>query len=866
MTAQWVEPRSPMLNMENKNRPENEVSTTRSCLHCSEPVLYTIQRNQKEHGFCCLGCEQVYFYLKSNDLGDYYSLSQKFQHKIPSQRDLVHTVRNPHLSSALEQYLESLSGNEVQVYIANMVCGACIWIIEQSIKRQSLVSSFDANLEHKLLTIQVKDQADLKSVARQIVSDLKAMGFDPRTPLNSSSIQGISQRDMYAIGVTAVAFANVMIFATSSYLAQVSRETPAILTYMHYWSALLALIALVIGGASIYQRAFASLKLRTIHADLGIALSLSVTMLYSVYNLFFGDQSLLFFDSITGLVFFLAVSRTLSSFVIQQMDRSAFEKMATDVVGSYATFASSEEIITVMPGQLIPCDGTIINPEGAEIVDQHLTGEPASHKLNQGDFVASGSINASETFSLKRLERNSNDWIEKIRKDFRTNDKSSNMESEIVVRFGKIFFWTAITLALFGYSYWFQDSPITATHVALSILIVACPCGIASAVPLMNALTIKSLQSKGILVMNPHILLKLKDIKHIVFDKTGTLTDGTFKVKSTKPIVSSNSDQIAFACLNQGLSSKTFHPVSRAIATWSMQFRRDDVVIHRFEQLPGLGVALVAEANGFEFRVHLGKWAFVNTLWNDYPSLTDAHRLDLGESADQQVASFEKDEASMDSPTSYAYFGYICMSKKSPSLDAPSIGIWGYELEDQIRSDSHVVSTLQNHWGRSVHLLTGDKRHSALSVGQAIGINTQNTHWEKTPAGKSSFVQNLSKDQKTVMMVGDGLNDSGAVLNSNIGVSLGRADASTIKNASIVLMNQNLESLNTLFLYDRSYRKGLALILALTISYNSAAALLALTNQIHPFFAALIMPVASITSLGISVLLIRRLHWKSSTF
>lgn len=757
-----------------------EIST--SCLHCLQPTL-------KNETFCCSGCELVYGILNQQGLGDYY------QHR--DQIDLLRApspAQTPGADSL--DWAQSLTERELNFYLEGVHCSACVWLIEQLPTRLAGVEEAHLNLGTQLLNLKLTPNGDLKA-ALQL---LQQWGYRPRFIRQALEQESHARQEHFwslcRLGVAAFGSGNLMILSVALY-AGLSGE---MVTYFEYLSLLLALPVLTFSAWPFYRQAILQLRYRQrISVDLPIAISLWLGTLGSCYSLVTGQHEL-YLDSLSMLVFLLLLSRYTLHRTQQALVRhdlfhylyqpQSLERLSGDLFVA-VPFDQIEvgDCVRLASGERIPLDAEVL--KGESWVDQAiLTGESQALPVSPGSFVFAGSINQDQPLTVRVSAVGAQTRLAKIIEQARNYQQDKSRLLSITDRLAR-YFVSGILLTALGLAIVFWATPTLAISRVLALVIVACPCALALATPLMIQISLKTALAKGFFVQNAESFERLQKVNAVVFDKTGTLTEGRFQVLKTEGL-DKPAKQILWA-----LESESPHPIARTLRHYLLNSGPLAVAeVTELQPLPGGGVSGIFE--GLQWRV-------------------------------QPRALFER---LPEGPLAQVCLDLYCQDRLQAS-------IW---LGDSLKAEAAETVSALRKAGLQIYLLSGDQQDACLQVAQALDIPESQVFYCQSPEAKAQFLE----QHPLAMMVGDGINDLQALSKARVGVSVQGSAEENLQMADVFLAD-SLKALPAFFRHARLTQRLLYTALGFSLTYNLVAVSAAIAGLVSPLVAAIVMPISSLS-------------------
>ncbi|GAA5222386.1 heavy metal translocating P-type ATPase [Membranihabitans marinus] len=774
----------------NNNTPHT-ISKT-ACYHCGEPCNNT-EIQLDELSFCCHGCKTVYQILADNNLTSFYDQfpGQAVQAKQNTNYDFLK-------NTAIARQLIDFQTDNIATIILELPqihCSACIWILERLFRFDDGILSSKVNYLKKECTIVFDiNKIDLFSLANL----LQQIGYGPEFNLNNSKEEKkrFSKSNNYKIGLAGFCFGNIMLLSFPEYMS--SPHQPMFTTF-GYLKILLALPVLLYAGKDYLLAAKQFLLKRNIGIDLPIAIGMITLFSRSVFEILSGIGEG-YLDSFAGFVFLLLIGKwfqekTYSNIAFDRDYTSFFpisvlRKEADGWDFTAIDQLKSGDIIRVRNEEILPCDSKLLAGNG-RIDYSFVTGESKlqSTTIHQNIFaggkIVGGFVEAEviHPVAQSRLTQLWNDDVFQKSKDIK--------EKSIIDFISKYFVFIIIGIAVIGFFYWLPIDIGMAFNVLTSVLIIACPCVLALSIPFIYGNGIRQLSKWNIFLKNTDTLFRLQEIDNIVFDKTGTLTDHS-KMQVTFSGISlddQTKNQITSLCR---LSA---HPLSQAIVEFLKS--GDEVEVNNFSEFPGQGIQGTMDNNFWR----LGSEKFIL----GHTSQTSISRSYIEFNGDiLGYFSFEqKLKGEMKNIIENLKTSYILGMTSGDPIPHPEIDQWFAKCEKPL--------------------------------------------YNQSPQDKLRHIDNLIQQGYSPMMVGDGLNDSGALKQSNVGVVVNHRQNNFTPAADIVVNDEALILLPQLLEYAQWTRRILYGGFVIAALYNGIGLYFALKGLLSPLFAAVLMPLSSIT-------------------
>jgi Cu2+-exporting ATPase len=620
---------------------------------------------------------------------------------------------------------------------------------------------------------------------------------------------------VWRVSVAGMCMMQVMMYATPSYVTAPGEISPNLIGLLRWASWVLSLPVMVFSCKPFFVNAWRDLKQRQISMDLPVALGMLIAFVVSSLGTFdpeglFGSE--VYFDSLTMFVFFLLTGRWLE---LRMRDKTAgaleavMNRLPDQVVrqvGDQWQRVSIRklvvgDVIEVLPGQAFAGDGVLIAGH-SEVDEALLTGESRPLTRGVGDAVIAGSHNLSGRVLVRITQVGAATRFAQIVNLMESASVTKPQVAVLADRWAKPFLWGVLIAASASAWYGWQQSPAHAVMVAVSVLVVTCPCALSLATPSAMLAAAGALARGGVLVRRLSALQRLTEVDTVIFDKTGTLTRDDFTVSSVHVRDGVSPQQAVF--LASALARQSIHPVSRALVAYARQtMPAQDAVLELqgFEEKSGQGLQARLQRDGQTMDLRLGSAAFCGApaLSSDQlqVSLADAH-------------------------------GWMAT----------------FELNEALREDAAaIVKSLQDK-GLDVRILSGDGVAAVQRVARALHV--ESARGLCTPQDKLQQLQTLQKQGHRVVMVGDGLNDGPVLSGADVSFALGQAVPLAQAQADFVLLGGQLRDLLNAWQHSTLTMKIVRQNLVWALVYNLACIPLALLGMLPAWAAGLGMATSSL--------------------
>ena len=767
------------------------------CFHCGtlcNDQLITIE----EKSFCCFGCKTVYEILSENEMTCYYDFENN-PGAIPSEiKGKYDYLSNESIVSKLVEF-EDDSFQIVTLYIPHIHCSSCIWVLENLQRLNKDVISSQVNFPKK--TIRLHYNSKLTSL-KEIVILLSSIGYEPYISLEDTqgAKKTINRSIYYKLGIAGFAFGNIMFLSFPEYF-EVSEFWLEKYKYVFRWLMLFFSLPVVFYAANDYFiSAYKGLRSKMLNIDVPIALGISVLFIRSCIEVIL-DTGTGFFDSLAGLVFFLLLGKFFQqktyNFLSFERDYKSYFPIAVTRIKNGNE--ENIEIYDVEKGdrllirnqELIPVDGILISQK-TQIDYSFVTGESKPVEKKSGDKVFAGGKQLSGAIEMEVLNSVSQSYLTQLwTNDVFNKERNSSFQS-LTDQVSKYFTTIIISIAILATGFWLYYDASKALSVFTAVLIIACPCAIALAAPFTLGNMLRIFGKHKLYLKNAQVLERISKISKAVFDKTGTITSNHQSEIIYEGEQLTKKQEAAL----KSLLRNSNHPLSRRI--YDEIQGKETISYENFQEYTGKGIQAVVDGN----LMKVGSASFVDSEQNLQNFDTSVH------------ISFNDE-----------YTGK-------------------YTFKSSYRKGvEQVFNSLSSEY--ELAILSGDNEGERKYLQSILPQNT-GFYFNQKPEDKLEFVKNHQKEHQ-VMMVGDGLNDSGALAQSDVGMVISE-DINVFSPACDGILAA--EQFNKIPVFMELAKKSIKVIRAaflLSLVYNIIGLYFAVTGQLSPVIAAILMPVSSIS-------------------
>ncbi len=761
--------------------------------------------------FCCHGCEAVSRAIVGLGLGDYYQLRSAPAPTPSARRESLSGFDDPAFqASFVRAPAEGL--REAQLLIEGLSCAACGWLVEHALARTPGVEAATVNFGARRARVRWKSSTARLST---ILEAIRAVGYTA-WPYEAGRAALVEERErrsaLRRLCVAGLGMMQVMMYAVPGYFAGVGEMTADIEQLMRWSGLALTIPVVAYSAAPFFRGTWRDLRGFRLGMDVPVALGIAVAFIASAWATAAGS-GVVYFDSITMFVFLLLAGRYVELLARARAGR-ALQHLArleprtaerlSDAFGHATETVPTARLmpgdrVLVRSGETVPADGELEGPD-ALVSEAWLTGESRPRARRTGEALVGGSINAGRALVLLVRRVGSETALAAIQRLMERALEHRTPWVAAAQRASGWFVGGVLAAALAAGLAWWHIDPARAVWIAVSVLVVTCPCALALATP--TALTVASgaLARRNFIVTRAGAIERLATATDFVFDKTGTLTEGQAQLLEVVPLRAM--EEASARALAAALARPSAHPLDRALATAAGGAVIAAVEDHRNH--PGDGVEGRLEGR----RLRMGRAEFAGVLHGQ--PLPEGWREGAG------TTVWLADDA-----------GWIA----------------AFRLDDALRPDAAPALQSLRAMGVTIHLLSGDGAGVTRRVAAELGIDRFEAG--ATPDRKLAFVRELQAGGARVAMVGDGINDAPVLAQADVSVAMGGgADLAQVR-ADAVLLSDSLADLAAAARIVRRARVVIRQNLAWALSYNALVIPLAFAGAVTPLVAGVAMSASS---------------------
>jgi Cu2+-exporting ATPase len=753
--------------------------------------------------FCCAGCEAVHNLLQQQGLTRFYALGGADG----SKAMVAESTRSHSWLEQLVVHAEAQPGDvaTLNLDVQGIHCAACVWLMNESFKRHP--GTGDIVVNPTVGTVRVfwkKSQFDLRIWVKQI--EQFGYQFGPARKVGSKKSVELPLR----LGICAAIAINVMLFSVSFYFG-LSRTDSEVFQLFTGLSFLLSTVTVVVGGWPFFSTAWFGIRSGLLHLDVPIALGILLVYIMSCVQLFSsgGRGDLAYFDTLNVFITLMLLGRFLQERVLERNRRYVLEDDGADdllvrrlveqrLETVPAPKVKAGDLLVLAVGDLVPVESLLLD-ESAHISTDWVTGEASPRRIQRGDAIPAGSFNAGRSAChVKACENFADSKLVALLRQPVLKANASAQHQRLWNGLAKRWGFMVLTVSTFGFWWWLPQGVMSALNVAVSLLVITCPCAIGIAIPLAYELTQSRLRKEGFFVRSHNLLDRLLVVRHVVFDKTGTLTLG--RLELVEPSVVQRLDGPTRHIL-YNLAARSGHPVSMTLARAVEQLDVHYDSQAHIEEVPGCGM----------------EWKRADGLWRlgraDWATRDDHRRVSTLAHNGRAIATLEMQEVLR-----------VDASEQVAELQAQGLEVW---------------------------LLSGDVTSRVDRLAHSMKLKPEHAWGALSPEQKAAKVRSIGS--LDTLYVGDGVNDALA-FESALAAGTPAINRPVMPSKSdFFLVGEGLAPIRQALRQAQVLRTVVQRVLGISLAYNVVAIIAALAGLMSPLAAAVSMPLSTLTLLLIAV-------------
>ncbi len=769
-----------------------------NCYHCGTDCNND-KINFDDKSFCCNGCKTVYEILNQNELNCYYDLENS-PGNIPKEiKGKYNYLDNEEIANKLIEFNDN-DTLIINFYIPNIHCSSCIWILENLNKLNQGVKTALVNFPKKEVRITFKNS---QITLKEVVELISSIGYEPHISLVDAepSNKKVNRKLIYQVAIAGFAFGNVMLLSFPEYFQMDEYWLNKFKPFFRGLMFTLTIPSVTYSAKDYFISAYKGLKHNILNIDVPISLGILVLFIRSTYEII-SQTGQGYFDSLTGLIFFLLLGKVFQqrtyNFLSFERDYKSYFPIAVTKINKNKTKdniavhnINKGDRLLIRNDEIIPVDGILLN--GNALIDySFVTGESIPVTKISGDKIFAGGKQTSGAIEMEVLQTVAQSYLTQLwSNDVFEKSKTKNIKS-LTDSISKHFTIIILVIAFSAGIYWYFTDKNMAFQVVSAILIIACPCALALSAPFALGNMIRIFGKEKFYLKNTNVIEAISKIDTLVFDKTGTITTND---SSKIQYIGKSISPTELSGIKSILRSSN-HPLSRMIYDFLDANDNNDVT--GFKEILGKGIK--GKVNSFDIK--LGSSNFVEIEDNKL------YQTNIFVKINNEIKG-----------------RFVFQNSYRKGLN---------KVFEQLKPNFNIAILSGDNEGEKKHL------ESILPESSQLLFNQKPEH-------KLNFIQELQNNNKAIMMLGDGLNDAGALAQSNVGIAISENINVFSPACDGILDAANFSKLPVFINMSSKTITIIKISFIISFLYNIIGMLFAVTGNLSPIVAAILMPISSIS-------------------
>jgi P-type Cu+ transporter len=766
------------------------------CYHCGDECLSS-EFVTEDKSFCCHGCQSVYQILSSNKLCSYYKFNKHPGATRPSVDKRFEYLNEPQVVKELIDYTDDHI-SIITFYIPQIHCSSCLWLLEQLNRINPAIHYCRVDFLKKQLNIRFDHQ---KLSLQNLVELLFDIGYEPLIRLQDviQKKHAIVKDDLVLkIAVAGFCFGNVMLLSFPEYLG-ISEFERSFRSFFGIANLLICSPVVFYSGWGYFLSAWQNLRNKVLNIDFPLALGIAVLFLRTLVEVL-TKSGAGFADTLCGLVFFLLIGKFVQKktyhHISFERDYRSFFPVAVQVIENDSerpvplSQLKVRHRMVIRHSEIIPADAILL--KGEALVDfSFVTGESVPVIKTLGEIIYAGGRQTGEAIELEVIRPVSQSYLTQLWNNEAFSPRQDNHLKTFNERVSKYFTIVLLTIAFASLAFWLPDDYKRGFAAFTAVLIVACPCALALSTPFTMSAALSIFDRNLFYLKNTTVVEQLARINTLVMDKTGTITTGSGNNISSNAVLTDEQKQLIYsACVN------SIHPLCRMICHYLGNQHR--IPAAEYAETPGKGIS----AKVADHQVRVGSSEFVSGRADQGAVSTKVHLM-----IDQ------------------IYTGY-------------------FEFDHHFREGMEKISGLGPSF--NLYLLSGDQDHERGEL-MKFFKDASKMHFNQSPQDKLDYIHLLQQDGNKVMMIGDGLNDSGALKQSDLGIAVTDDVNNFSPGSDGILDGRSFEKIPAFLRFSKDTVNVIHLSFLISLTYNLIGLSYAVSGNLSPLVAAVLMPLSTVT-------------------
>jgi P-type Cu+ transporter len=765
-----------------------------TCYHCGDNIKVTVIHHEG-HAFCCHGCVSVYSLLDANGLCSFYDETKIAPLSRAPRQDKYAFLDQTENANTFLQFHDS-ERSVVKFHSPHIQCASCVYLLERLPQLQNGILQSNVNFIDQSITIHFRPEL---LTFRQLVEWLTYIGYEPILDAEQHQEQQWDlqkKRHLISIGITGFCFANIMLLSFPEYLNLDMTDAPQLTTLFRYINLFLSVPALIFGGRSFFLKTIQGIRARSLSIDAPLVLSLLITFGRSVYEVL-SQNGGGYFDSMTGILFFMLIGKYFQEITQHRLHFSrtykSFFPISCQVITEQSTSwkmlsqLKSGDQVKLRGSEMIPCDAILLS-DHALIDYSFVTGESKPSAIRKGQSLFAGGKLLGQPIIIQITSNIANSYLTSLWNQ-QTTKTGNRTTTTWVDRWAQYFTWILLLLTFISGWYWWTIDISRSMNAITTLLIVACPCALLLSATFTQGAVLMHLNKLNCFVKNSQVLHDLAKVEHLAWDKTGTLTSKEAIARWQIKAPEWHHAAIVAIC------NQSTHPLSQSIVANLSSAQLKIPTVKQFQEHLGFGVEGVCE--GIHYKIGSAKYT-------------------------QQMHLFA-----------------------NVVITANDELIGSFTMEHPLRDGAaELLNSL--HAQYSMSIISGDPLPTTNEVKAIIPEGVPLFHG-LAPQEKKQHIEKLSEQHHRVAMIGDGLNDAGALDAARVGIAITEKSHPFSPACDVMLDARSLSFLPAIFNYAKKHEQIVKWSFGISLIYNVVGLSYAMSGTLHPLIAAILMPLSSIT-------------------
>ena len=801
---------------------EKSIAQFMLCYHCHDEIPKALKIHIEDKKFCCEGCKTVYEILNENNLCTYYDLDVNAGLSQRGRKDTraFDFLNDPSVAERLVDFQDEQT-TKVTFLIPAMHCASCIWLLEYLYKINPSILNSKVNFLKKEVYILFDNQ---QTNLREVAVLLHNLGYTPEINLNDidgeKATPSVDRSIYYKLGVAGFAFGNIMLFSFPEYFGLGTSSDKGFVPIFGYINLILATPVLLYSAQDYFKSAWRGITSGYLNLDVPLAIGAAALYGRSAFEIL-THTGAGFMDSFASLIFLLLTGKwfqqkTFYHLSFERDYKSYFPISATlklDKIEQNVALSKLErgDIIIIRNQEIIPADGILLRGS-ANIDYSFVTGEEEPVRKKSGEKVFAGGRQVGEIIEVSLTRKVSQSYLTQLWNNDAFKNKNKSHASILADKAGRYFTGVILLIAMVAILYWLPQDMGKAINAATAVLIIACPCAVALSIPFTLGNILRIFGRHEFYLKNTHVIEAFETCDAVAFDKTGTITNrenNNIQFLGEKLTVYEEN-------LIKSITRHSNHPLSNQV--FQNLENREIYVVENFKETTGEGI----EGYVHQHSIKIGSQKFINS----------AHQiLDVSEFPKSQIPN----------PTSQDGSIFI-------EIDGVMKG--SFQVKPNYREGFE--SVLKYFKDKPAYLLSGDNEKERIFLQQFFNHN--NLNFQQNPTNKLDFIKNLQSKGSKVLMIGDGLNDAGALKQSDVGIVISENTNNFSPACDGILKADKFKDLPQFLELAKAGSQIVNRAYFIAFCYNVVGLSYAVSGHLQPVIAAILMPLSSVTIVLFGVL------------